>query len=426
MNGALCAQFAGDTYCATACDMAPCTPDRSCMPLTSAEGNQVSVCVPITDVCHGPPPPPPPTGVDASVSDADASTSTTTVMMCGVLAGPTVHAMCHSCTQAQHDCQPNGCYGGWWCNTQTVRCQSPPDPATCGASPDAGSIDAGPRPDGGFGNDGGHVDVLRFAIVGDTRPATQNDTDGYPTGIITQIWQDIESFSPPLVFAVSTGDYMFADADTNAGNAQLDLYLGARAIFSGFVFPVMGNQECTGATSSNCGPGTDAGVTQNYAAFLNRMMTPLGQTNAYYSIRVDHSGGAWTSKFVFLAANAWSQDQGTWLDGVLSQPTTYTFIVRHEGSYVTSAPGVSPSAAIMARHPYTMLIAGHNHTFSYSTGSREVIVGIGGAPLSSSVNYGYVIAEQQPNETIVFSAFDYATRAVFRTFSVHPDGTPGE
>jgi len=42
---------------------------------------------------------------------------------------------------------------------------------------------------------------------------------------------------------------------------------------------------------------------------------------------VDATDGSWTSKTVFVAANAWSDAQATWLDAELAKPTTYTFLV---------------------------------------------------------------------------------------------------
>ena len=76
----------------------------------------------------------------------------------------------------------------------------------------------------------------------------------------------------------------------------------------------------------------------------------------------------------------------------------------------------------MLQHPYTLLIAGHTHTYAYYTASSgqpaQVIVGNGGAPLANSVDYGYVIARQQANGSIVFNEYDYMTNAVSNTFTV--------
>jgi hypothetical protein len=407
--GQICAQFAGDSFCAQQCTPGSCGTDSACLVLTSATGNQVQVCVPIITPCG------------TSISFPDASTQI--MGTCGALVGPSVSAACHSCTTGTGDCQANGCYGGWFCNTQTNRCQSPPSPASCG---DGGAIDAsreldaGALPDGSINAAGGVLSELRFAIVGDTRPANQDDTPGYPTGIVDEIWEDVQIEHPQ--FAISTGDYMFAKPTGNEGNAQLDLYLGARARYAGFVYPVMGNQECTGLTSSNCGPGNADGVTNNYQAFVSRMLTPLGPVNPYYSAHFSASDGTWTAKVVVVAANAWTDAQGTFLDNELSNPSTYTFVVRHEGSSV-HAPGVSPSETIIERHPLTLRLVGHTHSLYYSTTNKELVVGNGGAPLSSSVNYGYVIAERRSDGAIAFYAIDYATRSVFFDLAVQADGT---
>src|SRR5262249_1460935 len=61
--------------------------------------------------------------------------------------------------------------------------------APCRApAPDAGAGDAGAG--GPIGNDGGTLPQLHFAVVGDTRPPNKDDTAGYPTAIITQIFED--------------------------------------------------------------------------------------------------------------------------------------------------------------------------------------------------------------------------------------------
>ncbi|HZU85632.1 MAG TPA: metallophosphoesterase [Polyangiaceae bacterium] len=279
---------------------------------------------------------------------------------------------------------------------------------------------------GGVDATGGRVDRLRFAIIGDTRPASVDDTAGYPTGIITRIFQDIQALQPPPPFAVSTGDYMFASTGGGQAAAQLDVYLRARRAFSGVVFPAMGNHECTGATASNCGDGNADGVTDNYAQFLSKMLQPLGRAAPYYAVPIGALDGSWSAKFVFVAANAWDGAQADWLDATLGRPTTYTFVVRHEPAAATSAPGVSPSEQIMSRHPFTLSIVGHSHTYDRS-GPNEVIVGNGGAPLAPTApGYGFGLAEQRADGAIRVDMIDYQTmqRDQSFTFAVRPDGSP--
>ncbi len=64
----------------------------------------------------------------------------------------------------------------------------------------------------------------------------------------------------------------------------------------------------------------------------------------------------------------------------------------------------TPCAAIQTiidQHDLTLLIVGHTHEYHHDPRNREIIVGNGGAPLTSGVNYGYVIvarAERQPDD----------------------------
>jgi hypothetical protein len=410
-NGGACAQIAGDSFCAVRCPNGnECSSDTACSPVTTTSGDQVSGCVPRGDQC----------GPQTPTPDAGAPIET-----CGSLVGPDVTAMCH-CSSGK-TCTANGCYGGWWCNTSTSRCQSPPAGCTSseGGSPPGVVYDGGGPVNGTVGNDGGAVSRLYFAVVGDSRPASIDDTAGYPTAIITQIYSKLAALNPMPTFAVSTGDYMFASTSGGQASPQLDLYLGARAKYPGVEFPTMGNHECTGATASNCGPGSTNGATDNYNQFLTKLLAPLGQTTPYFEVDIAASDSSWTSKFLFVAANAWSQAQSDWLTAAMSRATTYTFIVRHEEASANTAPGVTPSEAIMAQHPYTLSIVGHTHTYSHYAGSREVIVGNGGAPLTSGKNYGFGVVSQRADQVLDIDMIDYSTGLADSAFhfAVKPDGT---
>jgi hypothetical protein len=422
-NGAVCAQFQGDIFCAPACGAAgECPSGRSCRIASSAAGQQVSICEPASNACGNDVTP----GGDGGAT-VDAALDAASSQVCGTLVGPSVPATCHSCSGGA-DCQPNGCYGGWWCDTATKSCHAPP--TTCSPSPPA---DAGPPPpppawdagvEGNVGPNGGTLSRLVFAVVGDTRPATIDDTSGYPTNIIGPIYQHMAAMSPPPPFAIATGDYMFSNTYSNTAGPQLDLYLAARNAYPNPVFPALGNHECTGATDSNCGPGATNGSTSNYQAFMSKLLAPMGKQQPYYSFNVNATDGSWTAKFVFIAANAWTSAQGTWLEQTLATPTTYTFVIRHEPTSATTAPGVNPSQQIINAHPYTLLLVGHTHTYGRS-GAKQVIIGNGGAPITGSGNYGWALLQQRPDGAIQVDMLDYQTSqpdTSFR-FAVKADGT---
>ena len=187
----------------------------------------------------------------------------------------------------------------------------------------------------------------------------------------------------------------------------------------------MGNHECTGATASNCGAGNPDGVTNNYTAFLTKLLGPINQTNPYFELDVNAPDSSWTSKFLFVAANAWTQTQANWIDQAMTRATTYTFVVRHEPASANTAPGVTPSENILGNHPYTLAIVGHTHTYSKS-GTKQVTVGNGGAPLSGNANYGFGLVQQRNDGTIQFDMYDYQSMQPDMSFefAVNPDGTP--
>jgi hypothetical protein len=271
---------------------------------------------------------------------------------------------------------------------------------------------------------------LVFACVGDTRPPDEDDTAAYPSSIITQIFTSIEASKPRPAFVVATGDYIFAsNRPEGQAGPQLDLYLEARSAYRGPFFPALGNHECTGATSSNCGDEGADGITASYAAFLEKVLAPSfappGPGEPYYSVRIGAPGDAWAAKLVVVAANAWSNQQAVWLDRALSDATTYTFVVRHEPADATTAPGVVPSEAILARHPYTLILVGHTHTYRHSTDRpREVLVGNGGAPLDGK-DYGFAVFAQQPNGSIAVDMINWRTGEADEVFhfAVQPDGS---
>ena len=260
-----------------------------------------------------------------------------------------------------------------------------------------------------------------FAIVGDTRPANEDDTSGYPTDIIDKIYQDIEAENPRPSFAISTGDYMFASTDKSEQAAQVDKYMTARGAFSGELYPAMGNHECTGATDSNCGQGAKDGVTKNLTTFLTTMV-PSGVTSPYYVETVAATDNSWTAKMVFVACNAWDSTQSAWLDQQLSMSTTYTFVVRHEGTDALSQTPCSASQTVIDAHPLTLLIVGHTHTYHHYASDKEIVVGIGGAPLTSGTNYGYVIVSRNASGTLTATVYDYMTHAVIDSFSITAAG----
>jgi len=427
--GGACAQYAGDDFCAARCKSdGDCAQGERCALIAANDGSEVQGCVPRSGACGASGCHDCPAGttcdsvsglcVAGTPSDGGsvAEPADASVQMpngCAPYVAPDQPSCCSSCTPNSGNCQANGCYGGWWCDSSQCRCHAPP--TNCGGGNNGGTPDMGgpppPPPQGMIGPNGGSVSKLFFAVIGDTRPPNIDDTGGYPTAVITKIYADVSAMNPQPQFVVTTGDYMFASAYGNQGSAQMSLYMQAAGQFKNPIFAAMGNHECTGATASNC-----AGApTNNMNAYMNAMVKPLGKQVPYYTVPINDSNGQWSAKIVIAACNDWDQTQYQWLQGELAKPTTYTFVVRHEPTGTSGAPCVSEMDALLSQSTYDLFIVGHSHTFNHS--QKEVVIGNGGAPLSGNVGYGYATVEQQQGGFLV-TQYDYMSAQPLGTFTV--------
>lgn len=372
--GGACVQYAGSDYCARSCGAGEsCPSGETCVQAIAEYGANVSVCVPSNGTCG-----------DNGCGTCPAGSS------CDLVAG--------NCVEPESDAGDDD----------------------AGLEPD----DAGPEPDGGdpldggsgdagtvkphVGPDGGKVNRLYFAVIGDTRPPAPNDTAHYPTGIITKIYDQVQAMNPRPQFVITTGDYMFASPDGVQGQKQMNLYLGARSHYKGTVFAALGNHEC----NTNC-----AGVTTNksYNAFLDGLVKPLGKTKPYYQVPISDIDGKWSAKVVMVACNAWSAAQKTWLQTTLAKPTTYTFIVRHH-PLGSAAPCVEDMKPILANAKYNLLMVGHVHKYLHS--GKQLIEGVGGAPLTGVFNHGYATVQQRVDGGFRIRQYDYQTKQVVGSFTV--------
>jgi hypothetical protein len=350
-GGDSCVQYAGSDFCGHPCGpTVPCATGDCCLATVTSVGTQLSVCVPTNGTC----------GTSG----------------CGT------------------------CPSGTTCDQINGAC-------TGGAGGGAGGGGGGPVTyDGGVTNTGGAVSRLYFAVVGDTRPQYPDDDSNYPTAIITQIYQDIAALQPPPQFVITTGDYMFAKTTGSHGATQLDFYQGARANFPNPQFPVMGNHECNGFSDGNC-----TSPTANMSAFISKLLAPIGQNKVYYSIDINDTAGQWTSKFIFVACNAWDSTQQSWLATELARPTTFTFVVRHM-PIGSNGPCNADMDPMLASATYTALLVGHSHTVYMSLAQKELVEGMGGAPATSNINYGYALVVQNPDGGFSITQHDYQTNAV--------------
>ncbi len=313
-------------------------------------------------------------------------------------------------------------------------------PTTCSSS-DAGAADA--QADAGHdgGVDTGSPDAgvptlpsptlapmalptLAFGLFGDVRPANPNDTASYPDTILSAVFAGLQTQGVAL--AVDVGDHCF-QSSTSSGSYCHDQFVhhfmaDRAANYSGTLLPTLGNHEACGtdaATTGNCTTWS-SGLIHDYLVDIVQPST--GQSaSPFYSVVAYGSWG--TAKFVHVAANAWTSAQNTWLTSTLNVPTTYTFVLRHEPSNDTRAPGVTPSESLFASHhtsgTLTLSLTGHTHlvqlpgsTQPYgdaygATQAYETIVGNAGAPLDAGPYYGYAVLTRRISDgAIVTQAYE--------------------
>src|SRR5439155_26154711 len=128
--------------------------------------------------------------------------------------------------------------------------------------------------------------------------------------------------------------------------------------------------------------------TNNLEAYANNMLAPINK-GSYYSFRVDDTAGRWTAKFIITACNMWSATQSSWLQSELAVPTTYTFVARHHPLGSNGPCNLEMDGIIRASTTINGFLTGHTHTVYFSGSAKELVEGVGGAPITGTANYGY-------------------------------------
>jgi hypothetical protein len=295
--------------------------------------------------------------------------------------------------------------------------ERPPDGPEVDATPlDGASPDAPGLPDGPALPDGAARDGIIFTVFGDMRPSVPNATSSWPAAIVNQNLTRMAA--TPAVFAVATGDYSFATT-TAAVTAQFGMLLAAERAFGARpIYHVMGNHECQNTVDVNCPNFNESPQVQAYMSML------AGHPQPWFTVL--QNGRMGMAKFIFVAANAWTSEQATWLRQQLAIPTRYTFIVRHEPTESSTAtvPGVPGSDAVLRGVPVTLYLFGHKHTYQHYA-PNQVISGNSGAPLDGGgTYYGFVLVQERADGNIAVTAYDSATGMPTDSWAVTPAGAP--
>ncbi|MBS2033062.1 MAG: metallophosphoesterase [Deltaproteobacteria bacterium] len=378
------------------------------------------------------------TGSSTTASSTTGSSGGSSGSSCPGYADPNTPAPCN-CSSG-HTCGANNCYGGWYCRLSDNKCVAPPSSCsgnsstststsssttgttgsfTTGTAGTSGTSSSGGTTGTGVGPHGGSVSLLHFAISGDTRPPSCEDTAGYPTAIINSIG-DAEK-AAGAQFALDLGDHMYVcNNDASIANQQMSLFVQGTQHFGGTWFMTEGNHECMGSGSGYCPTGSS---NVNFQAFLaaisNISSTP------YYSVNIQTSLGLAT--FVFVADNSFDNAQQTWLQNTLATADSnakYTIIAKHHPEGDSSVAANSTIMSIIRQHKFALLLTGHAHKYEHQTtdSGRDLVLGNGGAPLISSGTFnGYGMIDQLSNGQLQVSIYDVASGSLQDQWSVGPN-----
>lgn len=266
------------------------------------------------------------------------------------------------------------------------------------------------------GATGGTVDLMKFLLTGDTRPASNvstSDTSTYPKSVINAIADQAQARLAD--FAIDAGDHMAATSST-AADAQMDAYEAAMNRYKGTWFPTFGNHECSVTNCKSDSTETD----YRFRRYMQTISARLGKSRPYYTFDVNTRFGV--ARFVVIADNANALgEQDNWLESVLTTADTavkYTIVTRHHPSDDTT--NVAWAMPIIARHKVDLLLTGHVHKYSHLT-AREAMVGTGGGPLSAGGYYGFAMVTQLADARLQVQMYDLSNPPVLHdTWSVAP------
>ncbi len=281
----------------------------------------------------------------------------------------------------------------------------------------AGPADAGSGADGGsVGYGGGSVDLLDFALTGDTRPPFCDLVGSYPSAVIQS--EVTEMARLPSQFAADLGDHMYAclpTISTSTAVTQMGLYASAVSAYPHPWFMTMGNHECyADLDCSNIVHDADP----NYQAYLTGLLQVSKQLNPYYSIDINTRLGV--IRLVFIADDYASAAQQDWLGPTLDYAdahAVHTIILKHHPYYGDTGPGwMWP---IIASHKVSLMLTAHEHYYEHNTQAldgRTVICGLGGADTSKT---GFCRVQQNADNSLTFTEYDLSSNPL-DTWTVTP------
>src|SRR5439155_26414107 len=128
-----------------------------------------------------------------------------------------------------------------------------------------------------------------------------------------------------------------------------------------------------------------------------------------------------------IADNGWDSAQASWLESTLQDADAhakYTLVIRHHPEGDSSVTTNAASMQIIRAHKFALLLTGHSHLYRHMTtdSGRDLVLGIGGAPLATSGAFnGYAMVDQLADGKLQISVYNLAGNLQTDSWTVGPN-----
>jgi len=248
--------------------------------------------------------------------------------------------------------------------------------------------------------DGLTLDALHFAVLGDCRPATDQNNAAqaaaaYPTAIIKKIFGQIAARDPQ--FALFSGDvvYTYNPPDSSSAAAQIDQFLQGRNLLDRPFVPALGNHEDTDGI--------------NLPVWKQKFNQPL----VYYGFTIHTPHG--DVRFTVADDTYWNDQQLDWIDSELSSSARYHILLKHQPSD-SRDNDETRFKSIISQHRPTLILTGHSHTYDRPH-TNELVLGTAGAPLVQGAQYGYAMVDQLASGDFQVTVYSSSSNAVIHQWT---------
>jgi hypothetical protein len=242
----------------------------------------------------------------------------------------------------------------------------------------------------------------------------------YP--ILEKLFMDIECEGRRPGFSVVTGLTIPKALSPKIIEQQLNVYMQASRRFSNpiyFSIPRLTHMDF----GENLNPKEEFVSSSLYSPALVAATDKLFSRNipqpSYYVLHFSHKFQHWNMKMIFVSPQFWTKSQAIWLEHVLEEKNTYTFIVYSSDDpfhYVED---------ILKTQDYTLAFKLTQEHYMFDPHKKTLNLGhfIGDAPFGKK-HIGYTFIRQHSDLNLEILTYDLESRGIVHQAAIQPNGRP--